>query len=309
MEPEERSAKIIVSIEGQDDRVIPLENLFTIGRSSSCNLVLDDREASRNHAEIRLVAGRYRISDSGSANGTWLNGRRLAVARDLEDGDQIQIGRVSFRFEAPPMVAQPDGTFIPSTRMITRTEHVLVLVADIRNYTGMSEALPGEEFSQFVSHWFREASDIIERHGGMIDKFIGDAIMAWWVSSRIDSAKEVNQSLETSKALLQCANTFSAELSSRFPGHTFRIGIGLNIGDALVGNVGTGENQSFTVLGDSVNVAFRLESLTKEKNSPVIVGQGIKQSAAGHYQFLDLGEAAVKGRKEPVSIWSAHLTS
>ena len=75
----------------------------------------------------------------------------------------------------------------------------------------------------------------------------------------------------------------------------------------MFGNVGTAANQSFTVVGDCVNVAFRLEALTKEKGSPVIVSNGIVESAPGDYRFEDLGQAVVKGRKEPVSIWAVHL--
>jgi len=305
MKSDELFAKLTVRVEGQPDRVIRLENLLTIGRAGSCGLVVDGPEASRNHAEVRLLAGRYRVSDLGSINGTWLNGRRLTVPRDLENGDEIQVGPVLMRFHSAPMAVQPDGTVVPSTRLITRTELVIVLVADIRNYTGMSEVLPSNECSQLVSRWFREASEIIVDHGGMIDKFIGDAIMAWWkADSKADPSKEVSQSLQTSIKLLACADTFSTQISSRFPGHTFRIGVGLNLGDALVGNVGTGENQSFTLVGDSVNVAFRLESLTKEKGVPVIVGPSIREYAGAEYDFQDLGEVQVKGRKEPVSIWA-----
>jgi adenylate cyclase len=305
MNSDELFAQLTVNVEGQPERVIRLETLLTIGRASSCDLVVDGSEASRNHAEIRLLAGRYRISDLGSINGTWLNGRRLTIPRDLENGDQIQIGPVQMRFQAAPMKVQPDGTVVPSTRLITRAERVIVLVADIRNYTGMSEVLPSNECSQLVSRWFREASEIIVNHRGMIDKFIGDAIMAWWkVDSKTDPSREVGQALQTSAELLALASTFSTQLSVQFPEHTFKIGIGLNLGDALVGNVGTGENQSFTLVGDSVNVAFRLESLTKEKGVPVIVGQGIREHAAVEYQFQDLGEVQVKGRKEPVSIWA-----
>ena len=244
----------------------------------------------------------------GSANGTWLNGRRLTVPKDLEDGDQIRIGRVHLRFEAASIAAQYDGSMSPSTTYMMRTEHVIVLVADIRHYTGMSEVLPNSEFSQFVSEWFGQASDIIQTHGGTVDKFIGDAVMAFWIAaSKSDPSNEVNQALETARELIARAGVFSNRLSAQFPEHTFRIGIGLSIGDAIQGNVGTGENQSFTVVGDSVNVAFRLEALTKEKKTPVIASRGIMEFAANAYQFDDLGQATVKGRKEPVSVWALNL--
>ena len=304
----EKKAKLTVTEEGEADRVIKLDDLLTIGRSTASQLVIDDHDASRNHAEIRLVGNHYRLSDLGSSNGTWLNGRRLTVPKDLEDGDQIKIGGVSLRFAAAPVPDQFERSMSPSTKFLMRTEHVVVLVADVRNYTGMSEVLPNREFSQFIADWFRQASDIIETHGGAIDKFIGDAVMACWVApSKTNCSNQVNQALKTARELISRAGVFSDRLSSQFPEHTFRIGIGLTIGDAMQGNVGTGENQSFTVVGDSVNVAFRLEALTKEKKTPVIVSKSIMESATSEYRFQDLGETSVKGRKDPVSAWSLDL--
>ena len=189
-----------------------------------------------------------------------------------------------------------------------RTGHVVVLVADVRNYTGMSEVLPNREFSELMSEWFRQAGDIIKRHNGTIDKFIGDAVMASWVvASKSDPSFEVNQALDAARGLIACAGVFSTRLAAQFPEHTFRIGVGLNIGEAMLGNVGTAENQSFTVVGDSVNVAFRLEALTKEMKAPVIASKGIAECAANEHQFRDLGQATVTGRQEPVSIWALNL--
>ena len=131
--------------------------------------------------------------------------------------------------------------------------------------------------------------------------------MARWVIAESDASNQVNQALAASRELLACAGTFSNEFSAQFPDQKFRIGVALNIGEAMFGNVGSGANQSFTVVGDCVNVAFRLEALTKEKGTPVIVSNGIVESAAGDYQFNDLGQAVVKGRKEPVSIWALNI--
>jgi adenylate cyclase len=307
MESGEKYAKLILTVEGKPDQITRLENLLTIGRSRTCDIVLDDDEASRNHAEIRFVGGRYRLSDLGSVNGTWLNGRRVAIPRDLESGDEIRIGRAKLVFQGAPGAfnAKAPATL---TKLAIRTERVVVLVADIRNYTGMSEALPVSDFSQLVASWFREGSEIIESHGGIIDKFIGDAIMAFWIStSKSDTSNEVNQSLKTAKELVGRASVFSTRLSTHFPGYMFDIGIGLNLGSAILANVGTGQNQSFTAMGDSVNVAFRLEALTKEKGSPVVVSRSIVDWAASKYEFLDLGEATVKGRKEPIAISALKL--
>jgi adenylate cyclase len=172
----------------------------------------------------------------------------------------------------------------------------------------MSEALPSRELSLLLSDWFQQTSHIIERHSGTLDKFIGDAVMAYWViPPESNASNEANLALAAARDLIACARTFSQRLSADFPEYTFRIGVGLNTGDAMLGNVGTGVNQSFTVVGDSVNVAFRLEALTKEKKTPVIVSKGVMEAAGSEYQFHDLGEATVKGRKEPISTWALKL--
>lgn len=312
MESVGNTARIVVTPEGKPERAIELGERLSIGRSTANQLVLEDQKASRSHAEIRhLGGGRYRLSDLGSANGTWLNGRRVSVPKELEDGDQINIGSVLIRFVAPAKTETPAsrGETATGTALFMRNERIVVLVADIRNYTSMSEVLPNREFSRLVSEWFREASDIIEGDNGTIDKFIGDAVMAYWVGvNKADSSREINAALHTTRGLLERAAKFATRLETEFPGHTFRIGVGLNAGDAMLGNVGTGENQSFTVVGDSVNVAFRLESLTKEKGVPVVVSRSVVDSADAGFQFRDLGLAEVKGRREPVSIWALELS-
>lgn len=309
MESGGNTAKIVVTTEAKPEAVIELADRLTIGRSTANQLVLEDQKASRSHAEIRhLGGGRYRLSDLGSANGTWLNGRRITVPKELENGDQVIIGSTQLRFVAPVRMEVQNALSITGTALFMRDERVVVLVADIRNYTSMSEVLPNREFSRIVSEWFREASEIIEKNGGTIDKFIGDAVMAYWVSgSRSDPSSEVNAALRTALGLVDRAVSFSTRLGTEFPGYSFRIGVGLNVGDAMLGNVGTGENQSFTVVGDSVNVAFRLESLTKEKSAPVVVSRSVVDAADREFRFRDLGLGEVKGRKEPVSIWALEL--
>ena len=309
MQPGAQSAKIVVMQEGKAEHIVEIGERLTIGRSTSNLLTLDDHKASRNHAEIRHVGGgRYRLSDIGSANGTWLNGRRMTIPKDLEDGDQIRIGNALLHFMAQTAPREQSVTMSAGTALDLRNELVIVLVVDIRDYTAMSEALPNREFSQFIAQWFREGTEIIESNGGTIDKFIGDAVMAYWVASRRDDPeREVNAVLKTAGAFIDRAGGFSVRLSELFPGYNFRVGMGINMGDAMLCNVGTGEYQSFTVVGDSVNVAFRLESLTKEKGCPVIVSHSLTEHAPNCYHFRDLGETEVKGRREPVSIYAMEL--
>ena len=304
---DEDKAKLIITVAGKPDIVVELPQMLTIGRSTANQLVLDDQRASRKHAEIRRVdEAQYCLLDLGSSNGTWLNGRRITGRYDLMDGDQIVIGDVRLRFIAPPAPARNDASMASGTALFMQSENVIVLVADIRDYTSMSEALPGSEVSRVISDWFREASEIIEQNHGMVDKFIGDAIMAFWVvAERSRPERETAAALNASQALIDRAESFSKDFCKQFPGYSFRIGIGLNMGEAMLGNVGTGKFQSFTVVGDSVNVAFRLESLSKELNASIIVGSSITGYARGsEYSFRDLGAVEVKGKVEPVQAYA-----
>ena len=307
MEIPSDAARIVVIPPDKPELSVELGERLSVGRSPKNDLVLEDHSASRHHAEIRhLGRGRYRVSDLGSANGTWVNGRRLTVPRELRDGDQILVGRVLLRFVAPAPIgaAEDSPTGSTGTQLNLRGALVVALVSDIRNFTGMSEALPNREFSALVSDWFRETTEIIEGQGGTIDKFIGDAVMAYWVAAdKVDPRAEVHAALKTARAIIERAEIFSRRLSSQFPGHGFRIGIGINAGEVMMGNVGTGEVQSFTIVGDAVNIAFRLESLSKEKGHPLIVSDAVQQWAADEFELRELGPAQIAGRKEPVVIW------
>ncbi len=297
---------IVVLVEGQPEWRLDLADCLTIGRSSDNSLALSDPKVSRRHAEIRMIAtGRYRLSDLGSGNGTWLNGQRLMVPRDLQNGDVIQIGATRLRFEAAMPLAETEDTEKSGTATQMAKESVIVLVADIRNYTSMTEVLPPEGFSRFIKDWFRESMSIIQSRGGIVDKFIGDAVMCFWrIPMPENPAPEVKMALETTAALMQAAERFSQRLSDMFPGHTFRIGAGISMGNALLGNVGTPENQSITILGDSVNVAFRLESLTRQFQVAAIASSNLVPWAGQEFKFESLGDTEVKGRSKPVSIFA-----
>ena len=313
MQPQRIRPQLVVSLVGKDESILEIGDSLTIGRSPQSGLVLDDQSASRRHAEIHSDGqGGYSLLDAGSANGTWLNGRMLTAPRHLAHGDVIHIGEVTIRFHAPGLERSSTPAAAPQpgagTNLSFRNETIVVLVSDIRNYTGISERLPAHDLSRFMADWFREGSALIERHGGIVDKFIGDSLMAYWtVPNPGAPADEVNAALRAARDYLALSAAFAQRLAAQFPGQAFRIGVGLNMGSAVLGNVGGGEHPSFTVVGDSVNVAFRLEALTKERGCSVVLSRNMAEHAASEFRFADLGQAEVKGRSEPVAISSLNL--
>lgn len=305
-------ADLIISSGEASERTIELGERLSIGRAPSNELVIDDPKASRRHAEIRhLGGGRYRIMDVGSANGTWLNGRRVAVPRELENGDVIVIAGLELRFVATPVSPREEPRSLSGTALTLEKVQVVVLVADIRNFTTMTEALPGGYFSRLISDWFRECTEIIEKHGGTVDKFIGDAVLAYWVSLPQGPGlrERIRETLAAALDLTTRASAFSASLRRAYPEHSFRIGVGLNTGEASFGNVGTNQVQSFTIVGDTVNVAFRLEELTKQMDRPIVVSAPLVDGSDVEFEFTDLGLATVRGRKEPVHIYGLTVNS
>ena len=156
--------ELSIVVPGQEPRRVALQGPFTIGRGSASDLVVKDARASRGHALLRpLGRGNYFLLDLGSANGTFLNGRLVTAPVQLTDGDTIVIADCTLKFEAPdqrpitaPLTADYDSTM--ETAVNVKTEAISILVADIRNFTRLSETLPPKELPSFIGSWFRDAS-------------------------------------------------------------------------------------------------------------------------------------------------------
>lgn len=310
------SAQVTLQIEGQPERVIPLGAIFSIGRGSNNDLVLPDGRASRNHAVIRLQGDHaYCLLDLGSSNGTLLNGRRVTIPCTLKNGDVIQVASGTLRFEsaeaaAPTERAPEEAQGDMRTEVAFTSETVSILVVDIRGYTTMSEKLSAEVLSRVVGRWFQQAQDVIERHGGSVDKFIGDAVMAFWLKARTEGdRRHVVDPLQAAQDLLALAEKFDSELAAETSSLLrFRIGCGINCGQAILGNIGVDARRDFTAVGDSVNVAFRLEKLCKEIQRPLLLSEEVRKAAGDAFAFEDLGPQKVRGKARDVRVFSIKPT-
>lgn len=177
---------------------------------------------------------------------------------------------------------------------------VTILFSDIRSFTTISEKMTPNETLSFLNIYLTSMAAIIDKHGGVVDKFIGDAIMALFgapASHEDDTDHALLAALEMVSALEGLNVTLKAMGMPKIS-----IGIGINTDKVVVGNMGSQDRMNYTAIGDGVNVASRLESLTKQYGAGIIISEGSLNRARGRYDTGFLGEVFVKGKNIPVKI-------
>jgi class 3 adenylate cyclase len=292
------NAFLVIEQPGQEPLRVELGNTTGIGRSSANQISLrDDSSVSRQHALIRRQGEcEYSLIDLGSANGTCLNGKLLLGPTILRDGDLICVGDVTLRFEfkgAVPEEVSPEQTVSERTLMAVRMSTMVILVCDIRRFTRIGELLLPDELSRFLGSWFRQASDEITSRGGIVDKFIGDAVMAYWPVDLQKPDEAADSAVAAAAAIHALART--VEVPGR-PDFKFGVGVGLNLGLVSSGNIGTQSQRDTTIMGDAVTLAFRLESVCKVKGMPIVAGAEIAKMLASRHTFVPLGKVKLKGK-------------
>lgn len=179
-----------------------------------------------------------------------------------------------------------------------RSQEVTVLFADIKGFTAMSESLAPEVVVEVLNTYFTEMVDLVFRHRGALDKFVGDALMAvFGVPLPIPQA---------ATRAVECALAMQRRLArlqqqGRTPIRGMRIGI--NTGEAIVGNIGSDKRMDFTVVGDVVNVAARLQELAKELEADTLVSEATRRQLEGEFRLVAEPSLVLRGRKEPTGIY------
>lgn len=184
-----------------------------------------------------------------------------------------------------------------------KRQHVCVMFSDIRNFTALSENLTAERVVELLSSYFDRMSDIVHRHGGLVDKFMGDGMMTVFGAPKILRYPEKN-ALEAAHEMLLALDVLNAEFrSGGLP--EFRIGIGLHSGEAVIGHVGSKQRHEYTAIGDVVNVAARVCDLPKTLGYPIVCTEAVAR-ALGMPDFLqDAGMQPIKGHAD-VQVFGWH---
>jgi adenylate cyclase len=185
--------------------------------------------------------------------------------------------------------------------MEPRAAELTILFSDVRGFTSISEALKPEDLREYINEYLTDMSGIIRgRYRGTLDKYIGDAIMAFWGAPVEDPQHARNGVLAALYMQREC-EVLNARFAARgWP--ALKIGVGLNTGHVRVGDMGSQVRRAYTVMGDAVNIASRLEGRTKHYGVGILVGEATREGASD-VLFREIDRIRVKGKDTPVTIY------
>ncbi|MES2683664.1 MAG: adenylate/guanylate cyclase domain-containing protein [Pseudomonadota bacterium] len=179
--------------------------------------------------------------------------------------------------------------------------NMTVLFSDVRGFTTISEKLDSKELTKLMNQFLTPLTRVIREHRGTVDKYMGDAIMAFW-GAPIPDENHATNALLAGMAMTKVVRDLDADFEAKgWP--KLYIGVGLNSGDMTVGNMGSEYRRAYTVLGDAVNLGSRLEGLTKEYGVYFIVSEATRNAGPKDWAYRELDFVKVKGKNEPVAIY------
>jgi class 3 adenylate cyclase len=195
------------------------------------------------------------------------------------------------------IVRHPEDMQLGSKRHL-----ITVFFSDLRGFTSLSEKMEPEIVAEMLKEYLSEMTEIVFRHKGTVDKYIGDCVMAIWNAPFEDQDHAVNAvrtALDFQKRTVQVSDKWEAKIGGKI-----RNGVGINTGDAVVGTMGSRQRLEYTAIGDTVNLAARLESITKDYNTSIIISENTYEYVKGQFMTRELGAVTVKGKTRPVKIYA-----
>jgi len=194
----------------------------------------------------------------------------------------------------------------PESMLVGDNRELAILFSDIRSFTTISEGLAPDELVKSLNRYFSGQVDIIMNRNGIVDKYIGDAIMAFW-GAPVKHADDPLQAVLSGLDMLDAVREFNGK-QQEAGRPEFKIGIGINYGTVTVGNIGSERKMDYTVIGDSVNLASRMEGLTKPYHAEILVSETVfaelEKTAESDLTFRLLDTVAVKGKTKGVKIYT-----
>ncbi|MQB40640.1 adenylate/guanylate cyclase domain-containing protein [Rhizobium sp. ICMP 5592] len=187
-----------------------------------------------------------------------------------------------------------------TTRGSGTTVGAAILICDLRDFTTISDMWPRDDVIELLNGYFDAMSEPIEKHGGEILKFMGDGLLAIFPLSNPDACANLLRAIDEAAAAVAALN----EENSRNGREVLRYGVGVHVGDVMYGNIGSRTRLDFTVIGPAVNIASRLETLTKEVKRPVLLSKAFVDMAGCEVGMESLGAFPLKGLDERVDVFA-----
>ena len=217
------------------------------------------------------------------------------MCEGLEEKERLKIG---FAHYVSQHVLEQILQSKTGTKLEGETRKVTVFFSDIRGFTHIAEHMKPEDVVRLLNEYFKAMLSIIFKYNGMLDKLMGDGIMAEFGAPLDDPQQErhaILTALEMQKELVHLRETWKKEGKP-----AFEIGVGIHTGDAIVGNIGSELRMEYTAIGDTVNVASRLEQITRKSQYSIIISETTYHAVKNEFEFHDLGLVELIGREKPI---------
>jgi adenylate cyclase len=229
------------------------------------------------------------VTAVGSAVALATEGREKARLRSA-------FARYVSRAQVDRIVNNPQAAELGGKR-----KEITVLFSDIRGFSRLSEGLEPERLAEFMNQYLTPMTELVLASDGTLDKYIGDAVMAWW-NAPLDVTDHAATACNTAIAMIDALRPLNAKWRTEALPQV-QIGVGINTGPMSFGNMGSEKRLDFTVLGDAVNLGARLEALTKEYGVDILVGEGTRAAAGSGFVFRELDRVRVVGKDRAARIF------
>jgi adenylate cyclase len=187
-------------------------------------------------------------------------------------------------------------------RLGGQRREMTVLFSDIRGFTTVTERGQPEEIVGMLNEYFTRMVGLVFHHHGTVDKFVGDMVMALF-GAPLDDPQHADHAVEAALDMITELGKLNARWKTEGRYAELDIGVGINTGPMIAGNIGSDQIMSYTVIGDAVNLGSRLESLNKQYGTRIIISDATRERLTGRYTFRPLGDVIVKGKTQPVAIF------
>ncbi len=218
----------------------------------------------------------------------------------IESRGKREISRLFGQY-VPPELVEELAEHPEALSMEGESREMTVLFSDVRGFTSVSEQLDARELAQLMNRFLTQQTAVIQKHRGTIDKYMGDAVMAFW-GAPLQDPDHALHAIEAGREMLSAVRELDAAFAERgWP--QLRIGVGVSTGRMNVGNMGSSFRMAYTVMGDAVNLGSRLEGLTKAYGVSVLVSEPTRTAAPADWAFREIDRVRVKGKSRPVAIY------